>query len=75
VWKSYQWADGELKVIGRALEDLKGMREDADYELDDDPDGAAVLEAIALSETIQAKLADDKIDVSSCVNPDTGQKY
>jgi len=73
VWKAYQWAEGDLKVIGLALEALKGMREDADYELTHDPDNTSVLEAISISEKIQAQLPN--VDASNCVNPDTGQKY
>ena len=69
VWKALSWADAPpLKSIGRLLQDLKKMREGADYDLLPDVSDEAVREAIRISEEIQQALA--TADMTRCVDPE-----
>lgn len=57
VYRCFAFSDEKpLKVIGRLLEDLKKLRERADYDLGKDLDQTATNEAKRMCEDIQATL-------------------
>ena len=65
IWRAYLFADpSDLKEIGRLLEDLKKMREAADYVLPEDVSDVDVKEADALSDRIRTALL--TADVTQC---------
>ena len=68
VQRAFAWADPkDLKKIGRLLEDLKKLREQADYDVAGGLDSANVSEAKRICSDVQASLA--TADLSPCKDP------
>ena len=57
VWKAFKWGDDEhLKTTGKILQDLKRMRETADYEIDRETEHALANDARDMSQQVLAAL-------------------
>jgi len=72
VKRAYAFSDvPRVKKLGRMLEDLKKLREIADYSIDASQDPVAAGEAELMSQTIQSELAAPDFDFKACINPDS----
>jgi uncharacterized protein (UPF0332 family) len=70
VWQALVYAEEPLKTTGRLLRDLKGLREAADYNTDDNSILSATTEALQIAEKIRSTLA--TADLSKCTDPKFG---
>lgn len=71
VWRAFAFSDEPLKTVGRLLQDLKKMREVADYEMTRDDIQNEVAEALRISRDIQVALA--SADLSGVADPTYGR--
>jgi uncharacterized protein (UPF0332 family) len=62
--------DKRLKKVGKLLEDLKKLREQADYSIDAPHDPVITGEAETISRRIRTELAAEDFDFGACASPD-----